>query len=120
MAQFKFLLWLAHWYLTTQQFEFDWDFGNVAKNSVKHGILPEEVESVFRNKEATPVGIQISPSTIEERFCLIGISDEAKIITVIFALRESKVRTISARPASRKERRVFNAHSKTTKSLRKN
>lgn len=47
----------------------------------------------------------------EARFVAIGLVDEL-IITVVWTPRGTKRRIISARPASRKERRIYNDHRK--------
>ena len=62
MAQFEFVVWLVHWLLQQEDFEFEWDQGNSAKSAKKHGIDLEYAEQVFRNRDfLIPLGIQISP-----------------------------------------------------------
>ena len=107
MAQFKFILWLAYWYLQTELFEFEWDKGNSTKNSDKHGVIIEEIESVFSLKMGVPIGRQISPSVDEERLCVVGPSYEGRLLSVVFTIRDGRVRPISSRIASRKERKLY-------------
>lgn len=107
MAQFKFILWLAYWYLQAEMFEFEWDKGNSTKSGSKHGVAIDEVESVFATKRGVPIGRQISPEVDEERLCLIGPSTAGRLLSVVFTLREGRVRPISSRIASRKERRLY-------------
>jgi uncharacterized DUF497 family protein len=114
MGQFRFILWLANWYLESEAFEFEWDQGNLAKSSVKHGVPREEVESVFELKQAFALGRQVSPPADEERLCIVGPSTEGKLISIVFTLRDGRVRPISARPASKKERRVYETVRKET------
>lgn len=104
MAQWEFVDWLLFWILETSHFEFEWDEGNLTKNSKKHGIETYEIEAVFRSGMALPLGIQISPITNEQRLGLIGPTLNEKLLQVAFILREGRVRVISARPAHKKER----------------
>ena len=117
MGQFKFILWLAYWYLQTDTFEFEWDSGNSAKSKVKHGVSAEEVESVFSLKLAVPLGRQVSPEVDEERLCMVGPSFDGKLIFVVFTMRDGRVRPISSRPASPKERKLYEEIRKTLESL---
>jgi uncharacterized DUF497 family protein len=107
MAQFKFILWLAYWYLQTELFEFEWDKGNSTKNSSKHGVTIDEIESVFSLKMGVPVGRQITPAVDEERLCVVGPSQEGRMLSVVFTIRDGHVRPISSRIASRKERKLY-------------
>lgn len=107
MAQFKFILWLAYWYLQTEFFEFDWDQGNSSKSAIKHGVAADEIESVFSLKMAIPLGRQVAPIVDEERLCIVGPSQEGRLLSVVFTTRDGRVRPISCRVASRKERKLY-------------
>ena len=117
MAQFQFILWLAYWYLQTEFFEFQWDKGNLAKSVTKHGVSTDEVESVFSLKMAVPIGRQVSPSVDEERLCVVGPSQEGRLLSVVFTLRDGRVRPISSRIAGHKERRLYEEVRQTIKKL---
>lgn len=104
MGQFRFVAWLLLWYIQKDTFEFDWDDGNSSKSVTKHGIETTEVESVFDLRLASPMGEQVSPPVHEERLCLVGPSLTGRLISVVFTLREGKVRPISSRKANRKEK----------------
>lgn len=117
MAQFKFALWLAYWYLQAHLFEFQWDQGNSTKSLAKHGVPIEEVESVFTLKLAIPIGRQVSPTVTEERLCLVGPSQQGRMLSVVFTLREGHVRPISSRIANLKERRLYEQIRKTIQTL---
>jgi len=107
MAQFRFVLWLAYWYLQNDLFEFEWDRGNLRKSQDKHSVSPEEIESVFEVKLGVPLGRQVSPAVAEERLNLVGPTNEGRMISVVFTLRDGRVRPISGRDASRKERKLY-------------
>ena len=72
------------------------------------------MESVFELKQAFAFGRQVSPPADEERLCIVGPSIEGELISIVFTLRDGRVRPISTRPASKKERRVYEAVRKET------
>ena len=117
MARFKFILWLAYWYSENEDFEFEWDRGNHSKCQAKHDVSPEEVESVFDMKMAIPLGHQVTPEVEEERLCIVGPTSEGRMLSVVFTLREGRVRPISSRNASRKERKFYEEIRKTLKNI---
>lgn len=43
----------------------------------------------------------------EERYCILGPSLKGQMLFVAFSLRDGRVRPISGRPASRKERKIY-------------
>lgn len=117
MAQFKFALWLAYWYLQSESFTFEWDSGNLSKSKVKHGVDADELETVFELKLAVPLGRQVTLLVDEERLCIVGPSSQGRMISVVFTLRDGRVRPISSRPASKKERMLYEEVSKALKKL---
>lgn len=117
MGQFKFVVWLAYWYLQNETFDFEWDSANTTKSSTKHGVSVDEVESLFALKMAVPIGRQVSPEVDEERLCVVGPAISGKFISVVFTLRDGRVRPISSRIASRKERRLYEEVRKALESL---
>ena len=85
---------------------FDWDESNLLKNWEKHGVLVSECEQVFFNR---PLLAQPDdrPSNVEIRFYVLGQSDTGRLLFVVFTIRDQKLRVISARDMSRKERRSY-------------
>ncbi len=83
---------------------FEWDSGNETKNA-KHRVTCQQAEEVFSN---APLWItdDIAHSAMEERGRAIGMTNEGLVLVVAFTLRAAgtKIRVISARIASRKER----------------
>ena len=118
MGQFKFILWLAYWYLQTDKFEFEWDSGNLTKSHKKHGVSTEDVESLFELKLAATIGRQSSPEVEEERLCAVGPSTDGRMISVVFTLRDGRVRPISSRIANRKEKKLYEEIRKATQRVR--
>ncbi|MEA3464140.1 MAG: BrnT family toxin [Patescibacteria group bacterium] len=85
---------------------FDWDDGNAEKNWAKHKVTPEECEKIFKNK---PLNIFYDQqhSQKENRFVAFGTINNKKLLTVAFIIRNNKIRIISARNQSRKERKIY-------------
>ena len=82
---------------------FDWDAGNLGKNS-KYGVDNREAEEVFFNQP-----LLLTPDELhsgdEIRWRALGRTDADRKLTVIFTLRKSGtlIRVISARDMHRKE-----------------
>ena len=85
---------------------FDWDDGNIYKNEAKHGIRWTTVEEIFFNKPLLIVE-DFKHSCNECRCLALGIDNNGTKLSVIFTLRDNKIRVISARPMSKKERNVY-------------
>jgi uncharacterized DUF497 family protein len=84
---------------------FEWDDGNARKSDDKHGVSQAEAEQVFFNE---PVVVIEDPrhSAYEPRFHALGRTDEGRLLHITFTLRgdATRIRVISARDMSRKER----------------
>ncbi len=90
---------------------FSWDAGKALKNYEKHGVPFEEACTVF----ADPDGLgweDPEHSDVERRSKRLGRSSEGRVLLVVFTVRRLKhdqetIRIISARQASRKERKAY-------------
>ncbi len=85
---------------------FDWDEGNLYKNEKKHGIKWQEVEEMFFNEPLLLLE-DAKHSAYEQRCVVYGKSNKGKKITIIFTKRKNKIRIISARAMSKKERSYY-------------
>ena len=85
---------------------FDWTGGNAAKNWEKHHVAPDECEQVFFNSPLL-AGDDPAHSQREERYYVLGQTDKGRKLFVVFTMRDSRIRVISARDMTRKERRVY-------------
>ncbi|NER02663.1 MAG: BrnT family toxin [Okeania sp. SIO3C4] len=85
--------------------EFEWDENKNKSNKEKHGIDFNDAKEVFKdeNKKVTP---DLRKDYGENRWKVVG-QIYGSIISVIYTIRE-KTRIISARLASRKERKDYN------------
>ncbi len=109
MAKWEFVEWLFIWLIETKKFKFDWDDGNSHKNKLKLNVSLEVAESIFHCREFFPLGIQIKNENliVEDRFGIIGRAQNGQVLQIAFILRKEKIRIISARPASKKERNNY-------------
>jgi uncharacterized DUF497 family protein len=85
---------------------FDWDKNNREKNWSKHGVLASESEEVFFN---LPFLLQADPSHSqkEPRYYVLGHTNLGRRLFIAFTVRENKIRVISARDMSKKERTIY-------------
>ena len=86
--------------------EFEWDVKKATSNLKKHGISFEEAATVFGD----PLGrILADPrhSTKEDRCVLLGRSKEQQLLVVMYVERNDAIRIISARQATRRERKEY-------------
>lgn len=83
---------------------FDWNENKNQINIKKHGIGFDEASSVFYDEKAILFDDPIH-SEYEDRFLLLGVSNNANICMVCHCYRESDtvIRIISARRATKKE-----------------
>ena len=85
---------------------FEWDEGNVDKNWIKHGVSCAECEQIFFNRPLI-AGDVANRGSVEDRYYVLGQTDLERRLFVVFTIRENLIRIISARPMSRRERKVF-------------
>lgn len=86
--------------------EFEWDDANREKNWIKHQVTVIEVEQVFFNQQLVILEDE-KHSQDEVRLSVYGITDQKRLLNVIITLRAKKIRIISARDMSRKERQEY-------------
>ena len=85
---------------------FEWDPHKARTNLVKHGIAFEEAATVFGD----PSSLTISDpehSVAEERYVTVGKAFADKLLVVVHTDRGDNIRVISARAASRRERKFY-------------
>ena len=86
---------------------FDWDDGNSNKNWISHQVSMSECEQIFFN-EPQIISNDIRHSQKEKRYFLFGKTDSNRKLFVVFTVRSSFIRIISARDMNKKERRHYN------------
>lgn len=85
---------------------FEWDKGNIDKDWIKHGVSPSECEQMFFNQPLVIADDDIH-SEQEARWYALGITDANRLLFVVFTLRKDRIRIISARDMSPRERKVY-------------
>ncbi len=86
---------------------FDWDTGNARKND-KHSVTQSESEQIFFNEPLIIVE-DTQHSQNETRYQALGKTDLQRLLHVTYTIRAygTKIRIISARAMSVKERRLY-------------
>ncbi len=82
---------------------FDWDEANAGKVEAR-GFTGADVERAFLNGRGTYFP-DVGHSEGEERFWLIGVTDDGRHITVPFTVRHGMIRPITAWTTKKKYRR---------------
>ncbi len=86
--------------------QFDWDAAKNRTNRGKHGVSFEEAVSVFYDDNA--IQFFNSGQLEEDRFLMLGMSIELRILLVCHCVRDGQtIRIISARKATAKERKFY-------------
>ena len=85
--------------------EAEWDPAKARSNLAKHGIRFADAETVFDDQFAISIP-DIAPVG-EERFVTIGAHALGSILVVSYTYRRNKMRIISARRATRSERKIY-------------
>jgi uncharacterized DUF497 family protein len=86
--------------------DFEWDDAKAAANERKHGVSFTEAMTVFADPMSL-TGYDPDHSDDEDRYITMGHSADARLLVVSHADRGEAVRIISARVASRGERKDY-------------
>ncbi|HET8649709.1 MAG TPA: BrnT family toxin, partial [Gemmatimonadales bacterium] len=86
------------------ELRFAWDRAKAAANQAKHGVTFAEAQTVFADEGALLID-DPDHSAEEDRFILLGLSAQLRVLVVVHCYRESDslIRLISARRANRLE-----------------
>jgi len=90
---------------------FSWDVGKAQVNYEKHGVAFEEAATVFADPGG-PDWEDLEHSRGEKRYKRLGRSVVGRILLIVYTARRTPhgketIRIISARQASRKERKTY-------------
>ncbi|WP_413175231.1 BrnT family toxin [Anabaena azotica] len=88
------------------ELKFEWDENKANLNLKKYSVSFEEASSIFND----PLSISFDDpehSLGENRYIIIGLSNEGRYLFVAYAERDDKIRLISARLVTPKERRYY-------------
>lgn len=90
--------------MTTFRFgDFEWDEAKAQANLRKHGVSFSEAATCFLDPEAFTAPDRDYP----DRFILIGLSRQLRVLFVVSAEAGERIRIISARKASPRQRKVY-------------
>jgi len=84
----------------------EWDAIKARKNFSKHGVAFEEASTVFGDPLSLTIPDPVH-SDAENRFITVGVTANFKTLVVVHLDRGERIRIISARNASLRERRTY-------------
>jgi uncharacterized DUF497 family protein len=85
---------------------FEWHSRKARSNLSKHGVSFEEASTIFGD----PLSLTIHDrehSLAEKRYITMGRAFDGKLLVVVHTDRDDNIRIISARRASRRERKYY-------------
>ncbi len=85
---------------------FEWEEAKAVANLEKHKVSFEEASTVFQD-DLSLTGRDPDHSIGEHRYVTFGLSAVDRVLLVSHTERGGKIRIISARPATRVERRIY-------------
>ena len=87
-------------------FAFEWDPHKAATNARKHGVTFDEAATAFHDPRGRIVEDPRHPHG-ERRYALLAYSEDQRLLAVMFTERGDRIRLISARKATRRERHDY-------------
>ncbi|OGW24394.1 MAG: hypothetical protein A2X59_09205 [Nitrospirae bacterium GWC2_42_7] len=90
---------------------FEWDKNKAKKNIEIHEISFDEASTVFKDTLSLTIHDPLH-SDEEDRFTLIGNSVKNRLLVIVHTERGDKIRIISARKATKKERKQYEKNAK--------
>ncbi len=84
--------------------DYEWDEVKAQANRSNHGIDFADAATVFEDNLALTA---IDDAPDEERFVTLGMDAMGRLVVVVFTWRGDRIRIISARKATRSERRDY-------------
>ena len=88
--------------------QFEWDENKNQINQRKHGISFQEAKTVFYDEEALVID-DPEHSEQEDRFIILGLSNQANLLVVChcYLASDTVIRIISARKATKTESKYY-------------
>jgi len=87
---------------------FEWDTRKARRNLKIHGVSFDEASTAFQDPLSKTIADPLH-SEDEERFVLLGHSHRNRLLVVVHTERGDRIRLISARLASNRERVKYEA-----------
>jgi uncharacterized protein len=92
-------------------FLFEWDSDKARKDIEIHDVSFDEASTAFGDALSLTIHDPLH-SDEEDRFILIGNSYKNRLLVVVHTERGNKIRIISARKATKKERKQYEENAK--------
>ena len=84
---------------------YQWNPGKAASNREKHGVDFADAVGVFEDEWALTIKEEYIAG--EQRFVTMGMDFLGRVLVVVYTYRDDDIRLISARTATRRERREY-------------
>jgi len=86
--------------------EFEWDEEKAQGNLKKHDVSFEEAATIFNDPKIATIS-DPDHSEDEERYVSLGKSIILRLLSVVHTYREERIRLISARKATKAEKKTY-------------
>ena len=93
---------------------FEWDPNKAKENIETHGISFDEASTVFGDTLSLAIYDPLH-SEEEDRFILIGNSHRNRLLVIVHTERAENIRIISAKKATKKERKQYEENAKRSR-----
>jgi uncharacterized DUF497 family protein len=90
--------------------KFEWDDQKAQFNIKKHGVSFEEAATIFYDLLYLE-DYDEAHSKQEDRFKIIGLSNQGRLLVATYVERVDRIRMVSARLATNNERRIYESQS---------
>ena len=88
---------------------FEWEHQKAKSNLKKHGVSFEEASTAFQDTLSLAIDDPLH-SMDEDRVVLIGMSNKNRLLVVVHTERGDNIRIISARKATKEERKNYESN----------
>ncbi|MBM3699647.1 MAG: BrnT family toxin [Actinobacteria bacterium] len=93
---------------------FEWDPGKAKKNIKIHAVSFDEASTSFKDTLSLTIFDPLH-SDEEDRFILIGNSCKNQLLVVVHTEKDDKIRIISARKATKNEKKQYEENSRRSR-----
>ena len=84
---------------------YQWNPKKAASNIKKHGVDFADAIGVFEDERSMTIKEEIVED--EQRFATMGMDFLGQAVVVVYTYRKEDIRLISARPATKRERKTY-------------
>jgi uncharacterized DUF497 family protein len=84
--------------------DLEWDPSKATANVRKHGVRFADAHAVLEDRLAITLE---DPHPTEERYVTVGLDSLGRVLVVSYTWREERIRVISVRKATRRERKQY-------------